>query len=125
MDRLHIKATRVSPEVTLDKDNNIFSIKGVSLLENPFDFYKPIVEWMEEYSEKPNDKTVFTFRLIYLNSASLVNISRILHILSHMYKLGHEVLVRWYYDERDTSIKEHAEELEDLFGLPFEILVIN
>ncbi len=125
MERLYIPEGRANPEVILDKDQGKFLIKGVSLMENPFVFYQPIVEWVKEYSENPNEKTVFTFRLLYLNSASLVNVSRILHILRGMYRDGLDVLVRWYYDERDPSIKEHAEELQDLFGLPFEILVIN
>ena len=94
-------------------------------MENPFAFYKPIVDWMEEYAKDPNETTVFTFRLLYLNSASMVNLSRIFHILKNMYQQGHKIRIRWYYDERDPSIKEHAEELEDVFGLPFDILVIN
>jgi len=42
-----------------------------------------------------------------------------------MYNLSYDVKVRWYCNEQDTSIKEYAEELEDLFGVPFEIVVIK
>ncbi len=125
MERLYIGKSRVSPEVILDKAQDKFSIIGVSLMENPFNFYEPIVDWMKKYSENPNPKTVVTFRLLYINSASLVNISRIFRVLSNMYKAGHDVHIHWYYDERDTAIKEHAEELEELYGLPFDILVIS
>lgn len=125
MERFYIAKTQTSPEVILDKDQDKFSIIGVSLMEHPFKFYEPIVQWIEKYGEQPNEKTVFTFRLLYINSSSMINISRILKALSNIYRKGHDVLVRWYYDERDTSIREHVQDLEELYGLPFEMVIIK
>ena len=125
MERFYIAKTKASPEVILDKDQNKFSIIGVSVMENPFKFYEPIVQWIDRYGEQPNEKTVFTFRLWYINSASLINISMIFRALSKIYKNGHDVLVRWYYDERDATIREHLNDLEELYGLPFEMVIIK
>ncbi len=125
MERLYIHETEYSPEIILDKWQGKFFIVGVSLMEHPFKFYEHVIEWINKYSLDPNDKTIFTFRILYLNSASLVNISLIFKALSKIYNKGHDVVVRWYYDERDPTIREYAEDLENLYKLPFEIVVIN
>ncbi len=94
-------------------------------MENPFEFYEPLIKWLEEYVKSPAEKTVFNFRLIYFNSASMVNISRILRLLSNMYAQGRDVIVRWYYDEHDPNIMDYGKELEELYKIPFELVVIK
>ncbi len=125
MEPLVIKKTRVSPEVNFDNNTGVLSLKGMSLMENPFEFYEPLIKWLVEYVKAPAEKTVFNFRLIYFNSASMVNVSRILRLLSNMHAQGRDVVVRWYYDEHDPNIMDYGKELEELYKVPFELVVIK
>ena len=70
MSVIKIQGTDDTPTVILDKENNIFEISGRSLPEDVVVFYKPILEWLDEYKNDPLDKTVFNFKLEYFNTAS-------------------------------------------------------
>ena len=56
MQAIHLKPTKESPEVILDRENGIFSITGVSLPEDVKEFYMPLIEWFREYFKSPNEK---------------------------------------------------------------------
>ncbi len=48
-----------TPEVLLDKEHNNFVISGRSLPENSYEFYRPIIFWIDEYILEPNPITNF------------------------------------------------------------------
>jgi hypothetical protein len=70
MEPLRIKGTYSTPTVVLDKDGEIFELSGRSLPDDVATFYSPILQWIDEYSKEPNDKTVFNFKLVYFNTAT-------------------------------------------------------
>ena len=70
METIKILGTDDTPHVILDPDNEIFEISGRSLPEDVTAFYEPVLTWLDEYAQNPNSKTVFTFRLVYFNTAS-------------------------------------------------------
>ena len=70
MEVIKIKGSDDTPNVILDAENGIFEISGRSLPEDVAAFYEPIIDWLDEYAESPNDKTVFDFKLEYFNTAS-------------------------------------------------------
>ena len=61
---LIIESSELTPEVILDKDSNVFIFKGKSLPENPLGFYKPILNWIDEYAMEPNVSTEVNFMMI-------------------------------------------------------------
>ena len=69
METIKILGTDDTPNVTLDAENDIFEISGRSLPEDVTAFYDPILNWLDEYAASPNEKTVFTFKLVYFNTA--------------------------------------------------------
>jgi SiaC family regulatory phosphoprotein len=121
LNAINIEKTEHTPSVTLDAQNSLFSISGRSFSSNPFEFYKPIIEWMEKYSQSPNSDTVFEFKLEYFNSSSQRAISKILQILK---SIGTEnsVKVVWYYSEDDDDEKEVGEHLSLRLNIPFEFI---
>ena len=48
MNLINVKATDNSPEIILDIESNIFSIKGKSVLTEVDDFYAPVFNWLED-----------------------------------------------------------------------------
>jgi len=95
-------------------------ISGRSLPEDVAAFYEPILDWLDEYAESPNAKTVFDFKLVYFNTASSKLLLDILLKLEDLADEGNDVLVRWHYPEDDEDMEEAGEEYADIVDVPFE-----
>ncbi len=120
METIKIMGTDDTPTVILDADNDIFEISGRSLPEDVTAFYEPILNWLDDYANSPNAKTVFTFKLVYFNTASSKLLLDILMKLEQMHEDGKEVLIRWFYPEDDEDMQEAGEEYADIVDIPFE-----
>jgi len=120
MSVIKIQGTDDTPTVTLDRDNNIFEISGRSLPEDVVVFYKPILEWLDEYKNNPLEKTVFNFKLEYFNTASSKLLLDVLLKLEDISNDGHDVLVKWHYPDDDEDMEEAGEEYSDIVDVPFE-----
>ena len=120
MEVIKIKGTDDTPSIILDKDNEILEISGRSLPEDVSTFYEPILNWLDEYAESPNSKTVFSFKLVYFNTASSKLLLDILMKLEDLYENGNDVLIKWYYPEDDEDMQEAGEEYADIVDIPFE-----
>jgi len=120
MSVIKIQGTDDTPTVILDKENNIFEISGRSLPEDVVVFYKPILEWLDEYKNDPLDLTVFNFKLEYFNTASSKLLLDVLLKLEDINNDGHEVLVKWHYPDDDEDMEEAVEEYSDIVDVPFE-----
>ncbi len=59
MEVIKIKGSDDTPNVILDAANGIFEISGRSLPEDVAAFYEPIIDWLDEYAESPNEKTIY------------------------------------------------------------------
>lgn len=125
METIKIMGTDDTPTVILDAENEIFEISGRSLPEDVTAFYDPILGWLDDYSADPHDKTIFTFKLVYFNTASSKLLLDILMKLEQMNEDGHDVLVRWYYPEDDEDMQEAGEEYSDIVDVPFESVSYN
>jgi len=121
MNALYIKATEITPEIILDKENNIFKFKGRSLPEEVIDFYQPILRWLEEYLSNPNNPTIIEMDFDYLNSASQKILSTIFELLEQLRKNGNEVKIKWKYNIDDNELKEIGQEFSEIFSIPFEL----
>jgi len=120
METIKILGTDDTPHIILDPDNEVFEISGRSLPEDVTSFYEPVLTWLDEYSQSPNKKTVFTFKLVYFNTASSKLLLDILMKLEHMHEDGKSVLVKWFYPEDDEDMQEAGEEYADIVDVPFE-----
>ncbi len=120
METIKILGTDDTPHIILDPDNDLFEISGLSLPEDVTSFYEPVLTWLDEYAQSPNKKTVFTFKLVYFNTASSKLLLDILMKLEHMHEDGKSVLIKWFYPEDDEDMQEAGEEYADIVDVPFE-----
>ncbi len=118
MQKLFKKGTDATPLVNLDKESGTFEISGRSLPEDVVAFYADVLEWIEEYGKDPSEKTVVNFKLNYYNTASSKMLYELMLRFQDIAAEGHDVLVRWHYDEDDEDMEEageeYAEVVEDL-----------
>ncbi len=120
MEVINIQGTDDTPNVLLDKDNNTFEISGRSLPEDVNMFYEPIMNWIDEYSEGPNEKTEFNFKLEYFNTASSKIILDILLKFEEIVENGHDVTIKWHYHEDEEDMLEAGEEYADIVEIHFD-----
>ncbi len=120
MEVINIQGTDDTPNVTLDKGNGKFELSGRSLPEDVNMFYEPILNWIDGYSEEPNEETRFDFKLEYFNTASSKIILDILLKFEEIVEAGHNVKIIWHYHEEEEDMLEAGEEYADIVDIPFE-----
>ena len=120
MEVIKIQGTDDTPTVILEADKGLFEISGRSLPEDVTAFYAPVLAWLKDYAANPNPKTVFTFKLVYFNTASSKLLLDILVKLEEIHSEGKDVLIKWCYPEDDEDMKEAGEEYAEIVDVPFE-----
>ena len=120
---LIIESSELTPEVILDKDSNVFIFKGKSLPENPLGFYKPILNWIDEYAMEPNASTEVNFMMIYFNTSSSKVFLDIMKKFETINRSGSNCSINWYYKEDDEEMLEAGEIYSERVSLPFNLLV--
>lgn len=125
MKPLLIEATDYTPYVCFDKDKGIFEITGISKPSNVFDFYNPILNWLEKYMESPNDKTVLAIKLGYVNTASAKIINYIIKKMEIAIRKGKEARVLWHYSKHEPDVREMGENYSHMYNVPFDFKVYD
>jgi hypothetical protein len=116
MEMLEIKGTPETPAVRLDPRSGNMEISGRALTDDAGKFFKPVNEWISQYSKGPQHAPLLTFRLEYVNPSAS---KAILDILGLLEKIpGARVL--WYFHDEDEDMEETGEELAELVKIPFE-----
>src|SRR6056297_432114 len=124
MKSISIEGTNKTPSVKLDPGTGVIEIKGRSIPENSIEFYRPVVEWLEEYAKKPNKKTTVNVQLEYFNTSSSKCILDIFKKLESIKKARNEVVINWYYEEDDEDMLESGEDYESIIRVPFKMIEI-
>jgi len=110
------------PEIKFNAQSGKMEINGVSMPENATGIYLPAIQWLLDYKTHVAEKTIFTFKLSYLNTSSSKMIHEILKILDQIFIAGNDVLINWYYDKNDSDIYEIGEEYADFTKIPFKFI---
>ncbi len=124
MEALLIDGTQKTPTVQFEPSKGVLEIKGRSIPENSIEFYKPLVDWLEEYSSSPADKTVVNVHLEYFNTSSSKCILDVFKKLETLHKSHNEVQINWYYEEDDEDMLEAGEDYESIIRVPFKMIEI-
>jgi len=122
MEKIKIEATDVSPEVVFDVENNLFSIRGKSVVTEVDEFYSPLISWLENANGKLENRIDFVFDLEYFNIFSSKRILFILYKLSDLKKSGANINVIWHFSMEDDDMKEVGEDFACMVNLPFEFI---
>ena len=123
MENLKLEATKYTPEINLDP-KGIISLVGKSYPENTFEFYAPMMKWLEEYFEgNPADTTVVNMEIIYFNSSSSKLFFDFFDLLEENAD-DHKIEINWIYDEENESAEEAGEDfMEDFEDLNIKLVV--
>ena len=125
MDNFCIEGSKQTPEIKFDGASGILEIMGRSIPENTFDFFNPVLLWLEEYGKAPASKTIVKVNLEYFNTSSSKYILEIFKRVKVVLDSGNDVVVEWYYEEDDEEMMETGEDYEDVSGLPFTLISVE
>ena len=113
MDNLDISATETTPEIKFDFSNHHFLFGGESYPEHSDEFYRPILESIQQYSQNDsNEPATFVFKLTYFNSSSARVLMKLFELIDEMGE-NREINIEWHYHEEDDTMEEFGEDISD------------
>ena len=125
MEPISIEGTPKTPSVKFDAASGNIEIKGRSIPENSIEFYKPLVDWLEEYAQGPMDKTTVNVQLEYFNTSSSKVLLKIFKTLEEIYENRKEIEINWYYEEDDLDMKECGQDYGAMLNIPFTMIEVE
>lgn len=126
METLTIEGTAKTPTIKFDSAAGIIEIKGRSIPENSIEFYKPLIDWLDKYSFKPQGNTVVNIQLEYFNTSSSKCILDVFKKLEAINKIGSsKVIINWHYEEDDEDMSEAGEDYQAIINIPFNMVMIE
>ena len=122
MENLNIESTKYTPTINLETAG-IISMVGKSYPENTFEFYEPMMKWVEEYFEtSAADTTTVNLEITYFNSSSSKLFFDFFDLLEENND-DHKIDINWIYDEENESAEEAGEDfIEDFEGLNIKLV---
>lgn len=128
MDKLIINPTVFTPRVILDHEEHFMEIVGESRPQDVREFYLPVVEWMNAYSQRliesddNRNPVIINFDFNYFNSGSAKCILDICKILAKLRSREIDTSARWHYVKGDDDMLEAGREISRIVNLPFEFI---
>ena len=119
MEKLEVEGTPKTPTIISDSSTGIIEIKGRSNPENSVEFYRPLVNWIEEYISNPGENTTVNVQLEHFNTSSSKSILDIFKRLEAIQKAERKIVINWYYEADDEEILEAGETYETMTDIPF------
>lgn len=123
MNRLEITEGGNTPYIVFDPIASVFKIEGKSFPEDSKEFYRPVIEWLDNYKANLPASFNLNFNLFYLSSSSVISVKQILLKLIEFQLKGANVIVTWNYDEDDDDIKKTGEDYMKITKLPFQFVI--
>ncbi len=122
---LQIESTVKTPRIEFDSNKGTIIIQGISIPEDPQEFFEPLNSQLDEYVLNPAQNTTLEFKLEYFNTSTTLiirNLIRKLRDISDKTNFN----VKWYFETDDEDMEEAGEEFKMLFNdIKFEIIRVN
>ncbi|OJJ17159.1 hypothetical protein BKI52_31105 [marine bacterium AO1-C] len=125
MKSLEIEESYYSPRISFDVRHNEFVISGESYLEHAYEFYKPVINWLEQYLKNNKNPLTIQFQLTYFNTPSSGMIFTILKMLEEYQQAQHiPIKIAWFVSPNNEELLAEGEMFkEDFPTLPFEFKI--
>jgi hypothetical protein len=125
MEAYYLEATPKTPKIDFNPDADTFLISGRSIPENSIEFYKQLLDWLDNYVQNPLESTTFEIKLEYFNTSSSKCLVEIFRKLERIHDQGKKISVEWYYDEEDEDMEESGEDFKEIIKVPFNMKEIK
>lgn len=122
---LEIQATVKTPQIKVDSSAGRFVLAGISIPEDPHEFYAPLNQEIDSYLQQPAQQTKLEFMLEYFNTSSTLIIRNLIRRLGTLTSQS-DLEVIWYYEEDDEDMLEAGGEFKLLFPeIKFDLIPLD
>lgn len=125
MEKLVIEGSAKTPSINFDGNTGVLELRGRAIPENSIEFFKPLNDWLDQYSTSPKDKTTVDVKLEYFNTSASKCILDFFKKLEKVNGGVTEVHVNWYFETDDEDMEEAGEDYDAILGLPFSIIEVD
>ena len=124
LENILINETQYTPHIELNYETKVVVLRGKSYPENTFEFYAPLLEWINKYTQNAeNEKLDIKMEIIYFNSSSSKLFFDLFDILYESSKTM-QINIEWICDEENECAIEAGEDFkEDFEDLDFSIKI--
>jgi len=123
MKSLNIPGSSSTPAISADWAEGRMVMRGDSYPENSFEFFGPVIAWIESYLAQSTSPLRLELHLVYMNTSSVKAMMDIFDLLEEFHRKGRQVRVDWMYDPRNERVLGLADEFREDCSFPFEIAV--
>ncbi len=125
MEKIEIKETSRTPSVSFDPELGLFEIRGKSVPENSNSFYTPLLHYIEKYGARPAERTVLSVKFEFFNTSSSNRIHALFKRFERISLADRDVLIRWYCEKGDDSMRDAGRDFKTILQVPFEIIEVD
>lgn len=121
MQDLHIQGSNKTPSVDFLVNGDL-KIEGRSIPENSHEFYKPLVDWVDEWQTSLPLVIKLTVKLEYINTSSskvILDLFKRLDGFHSLKKADTEII--WMYDYDDDDSRDEGYNYKSELTVPFLI----
>jgi len=124
MKNIALSSTSSTPSILFTPSEGKLEIRGRSIPENSIEFYKELLDYIDEYIDNPHKTTEVVIQLEYYNSSSAVCILNLLRKLKQLTKKGHQVSIEWLYEEEDEDTYNAGKNFQGVLEIPIKLIKI-
>ena len=124
MEELVIEGSPKTPTIKFNPSTGHLLVSGRSIPENSIEFYKPLIDILEEYNGNSQANTKVDIQLEYFNTSSSKCILDVFKKLEAINSGSSEVVINWFYEEDDEDMLEAGEDYQAIINVPFKRLRI-
>ncbi|EMR02436.1 DUF1987 domain-containing protein [Cesiribacter andamanensis] len=125
MNSFTLEGTSKTPRVEFNSQTGVLELSGRSIPENSIEFYRPLLQWLEEYASCPQSETVLILRMEYFNTSSSKCLIDIFRKLEKIHLHGVNVYVKWYYEQEDEDMQHSGEDFREIIRLPIQMIELQ
>ena len=122
---LTIEATVKTPKIEFNSSSGLISISGISIPEDPREFFTPLDEELKKYIAAPLQNTNLEFKLEYFNTSTTLIIRNLIRQLRDISDKT-ELNVKWFFENDDEDMEEAGDEFKVLFkDIEFNVIGVE
>ena len=114
-----LEGTAKTPEVKFSIDPISMSLSGRSIPENSIEFYKPLLDWVDQSIQSHDEVVCISVKLEYFNTSSS---KCLMDLFKRIEKAAPMASVDWYYEEEDEDMLEAGEDYDAIIDIPFRLI---
>ena len=126
METLVVAGTDKTPDINFNYTAGKLFIGGRSYASDTFEFYNPLIIWVNEYMTKPKENTTLEIKLDYFHSVSVKYLTNIIKKLILLKQQGKSLKIVWLYlEDDDDEACDLGKNLERELDLKFEFIQVT